>query len=123
MTSLQIFLLLTLGMQNNVNVRFPPHLRTLTVLSTTALKGVARGSKLMTWKIISGVLTLMGLLCTVWVMWEIETGVAHQRGDPVIRSEDSFGFWLLTATNVIVIGLFFYGAWRAWRQSNREPNF
>lgn len=77
----------------------------------------------MTWKVISGVLTLMGLLCTAWVMWEIETGVAYQRGGPILRSEDYFAFWFLIATNVVIIGLFFYGAWRAWRQGNREPNF
>jgi hypothetical protein len=73
----------------------PTQVQKLMVLGTTVVKAVAKGSKLITWNIISGVLTLMGLLRTAWIIWEIETGVAHQRGYSVIRSEDSFGFWLL----------------------------
>ncbi len=77
----------------------------------------------MSWKIIAGTLAIMGALITLWVAYEVHTGVAHSRGDTVVRSENPQGFWILTAVNAVVIGIFFFGAFKAWRQGQRDPNF
>jgi hypothetical protein len=75
------------------------------------------------WKIISGALTIMGVLCVLWTAYEVQIGIAHSRGASAVRSEDPQGFWLLIASNALMAALFFYGAFRAWKQGQREPNF
>jgi hypothetical protein len=77
----------------------------------------------MSWKIIAGALAIMGALGTLWVAYEVRTGIAQSRGATVVRSEDPQGFWILTAINAVVIGIFFFGAFKAWRQGQRDPNF
>ncbi len=77
----------------------------------------------MSWRIVSGALTIMGILGALWVSDEVRTGIAHSRGSTVIHSEDPEWFWILTATNAVVIILFFFGALKAWKQGQRDPNF
>ena len=77
----------------------------------------------MSWKIISGALTIMGALCVLWVANDVRTGVANRRGYAWIWSEDPQGFWCTIAIDLVVIALFFFGAFKAWRQSQREPKF
>ncbi len=77
----------------------------------------------MSWKIIAGTLAILGALMTLWVVYEVRAGIARSRGATVVRSDDPQGLWILTAINAVVIGIFFFGAFKAWRQGHRDPNF
>lgn len=77
----------------------------------------------MSWKIISGALTVLGVLSGSWLIYEVRSGVAHTRGGTLIQSENPQGFWFITAIGVLWIAFCFFGAVKAWRMGRRHPNF
>lgn len=77
----------------------------------------------MSWKIISGALTTVGVLTGIWLIYEMRSGVAHTRGGTILQSESPQAFWFIIAIGVLWIAFCFFGAVKAWRKGQREPNF
>lgn len=77
----------------------------------------------MSWKIIAGALTTLGVLCGIWLIYEVRSGVAHTRGGTILHSESPQAFWFMIAIGVVWIAACFLGAVKAWRKGQREPNF
>ncbi len=77
----------------------------------------------MSWKIISGAMTALGVLCGIWLVHEVRSGVTHTRGGAITRSESSETFWLNIAIGALWIAFCFYGAVKIWRKGEREPDF
>jgi len=65
----------------------------------------------------------MGFGLAIWVVREVRTGVAHLKIASVLRSQDSQWFWIFIAIHALFVGLLFWGAFKEWRQGQRDPNF
>ena len=76
----------------------------------------------MSWKIISGALAIIGMLTSFGLIHELGTGVAHTRGGTILRSQNPSGFWFVVGIEALWVALLVFGAFRAWRQSQRELN-
>ena len=76
----------------------------------------------MSWKIISGALTTLGVLSGIWLIYEVRSGVAHTRGGTILQSESPQAFWFISAIGILWIAFCFFGAVKAWRKAQIEPN-
>ncbi|KHL25658.1 hypothetical protein PK98_03125 [Croceibacterium mercuriale] len=77
----------------------------------------------MWWRIISGALAALGLLCGIWLIYEVRSGVTHTRGGTITRAESPEAFWFIIAIGILWIAFCFFAAVKAWRKSRREPSF
>ncbi len=77
----------------------------------------------MSWKIISGALMALGVLCGMWLIYEARSGVAQTRGGTINQVESPQAFWFVIGIGVLWIAFCFIGAVKAWRKGQREPNF
>ena len=77
----------------------------------------------MSWKFISGALMVLGVLSGIWLIYEVRSGVTHTRGGTILQSENPQAFWFVIAIGVLWIAFCLFGAVKAWRKGQREPNF
>lgn len=76
----------------------------------------------MAWKVISGALTIIGVLTGLWTIHEARSGIAHTRGGTILRADSPQTFWFVIAIAVLWIAFCFFGAIKAWKMGPREPN-